>query len=307
MSNKIILKDRITGEEQYPITYSDCIITKDNSNVATESVVDYKIADTLESSPSIVTAITDLKNKLQDEEDVAVAVEEQISDASIKVFNDLWLKACGTCGAVDWENHPEAPYYLNELWLTYDEAIVVYTAGNRLALVYTFDSTNLLKSKTNLPPIDLDRYHSTSSTYTGMSWKFFNNPSIEIIRVCDDKQKLCLGGSAYAAFAACRNLKKILGIMDISNVTDNNLFNGAQNFGNLTTFYLVGLKSDIDLHRCTAISAETLQYMMTNRTGTNTITITLSAGRYNKVINGEDEFEGLLDLASSKNILIASA
>lgn len=83
----------------------DSDFNKDKEALATEIMkkgnktwVEERISSTLNSSPAIVEAVTELKNKLQDDNDVAVSVEKQIAEAKRAVFDDLWDSATGPYG-----------------------------------------------------------------------------------------------------------------------------------------------------------------------------------------------------------------
>lgn len=57
---------------------------------------------------------------------------DDIEEAKYKVFDDLWLTAVGTFGSIDHthvEDGVSKPYYLNELWLTYKEAVKIFELG----------------------------------------------------------------------------------------------------------------------------------------------------------------------------------
>lgn len=108
------------------------------------------IADT----ETLTGLLTDLHNKtkaelasgLQQKQDSLTTSEDlSISDANVlslterakqRLFDDMWLKAVGTYGSIDHthvENGKAAPYYLNELWLTYDEALAVDRGSREFA------------------------------------------------------------------------------------------------------------------------------------------------------------------------------
>lgn len=76
--------------------------------------------------------------------------------AKKRLFIDMWNEACGQYGKYDPENapDPEYPFYLNELWLTYDEAVTVYLDG-------TFNSKSSggkrFSNRTNMP---ITAYHA---------------------------------------------------------------------------------------------------------------------------------------------------
>lgn len=56
------------------------------------------------------------------------AVSDAITASKLALFVDMWNTACGTSGKYHPVNAPDAqhPFYLNTLWLTYEEAIRIY-------------------------------------------------------------------------------------------------------------------------------------------------------------------------------------
>ena len=76
--------------------------------------------------------LTAKQDKLVNSADVTVGEDDKLTVTDLakrEVFDDLWIKAAGSFGTVD-HTHTEdgvnKPYYLNEVWMTYEEAIVVY-------------------------------------------------------------------------------------------------------------------------------------------------------------------------------------
>ena len=76
--------------------------------------------------------LTAKQDKLVNSADVTVGEDDKLTvtdTAKRKVFDDLWISAAGSNGTVDHthtEDNVSKPYYLNEVWMTYEEAIVVY-------------------------------------------------------------------------------------------------------------------------------------------------------------------------------------
>ena len=87
---------------------------------------------TLPTATEFDAALTAKQDKLVNSADVTVGEDDKLSvtdAAKRKAFDDLWISAASSFGTVD-HTHTEGgvnkPYYLNEVWMTYEEAIVVY-------------------------------------------------------------------------------------------------------------------------------------------------------------------------------------
>ena len=82
-------------------------------------------------SPTLVTeALRKVQQLLTPDEQAQV--KKNIGVSKMELFDDLWHEAVGKYGDVD-HSHTEdgvsKPYYLNELWLTYEEAVAIYNEG----------------------------------------------------------------------------------------------------------------------------------------------------------------------------------
>lgn len=285
------------------------------NKITSEKLVDFKIADTLESSPAIVEAVTDLKNILNDDEDAAMAVEKQIVDAKVKVFDDMFLRAVGKWGTVDhthMENGKPYPYYLNKIWMTYEEAIDVVNAGapSTIYLEWRYSYSNI---RTHLPFTN-GLPATGTSTAKVRAICFAKNTSMEIINVNvlgtgltftpDNFKNL---GATNASIFSGDNLKEIIGIIAASKAEE---YTNCRIFGkcpSLEEVQVKGVTYNLTIKELPKISANSLTYLFKNRAGVSEITITLHADIYNKIINEEDDYAGLADLALEKNIILATA
>lgn len=127
----------------------------------------------------------------------AAELDGEIDAAKRKVFDDLWLAAVGTYGSID-HTHTEdgvsKPYYLNELWLTYQEAVKIMELGK----LTNNDNTNRYSSsivRTMLPA-------NIRTSIAGCQRTFFGS------RV--EKISLDLGVPYISCFENCKNLDTIL-------------------------------------------------------------------------------------------------
>ena len=318
MAKTTTLKERGTGAVIYPQTIPSQVIFPDGTD----------LDDALESQKQETVAAlkdyakkTDLSKKqdaLTDSLDVkvsgtALTVTERAKRA---VFDDMWRAAAGTWGKIDYshfENGVSKPYYLNELWLTYEEAVAVMAWG-AITTYSTLARYKKAKIRTNLPP----RVGATSDANTTVAFdlKYFDQGSdIEILNLVCEPQVGNHGfvvapqgaGSDFGLSGS--KLRKVLGIV---------------NLGKLTSFwtYLIWtpkleeirishLKVSITFAKCPLISAASIRYLIGERSGTNAITVTLHADTYAKLTSAvddpDDEWYGLIDLAAAKNITFACA
>lgn len=222
---------------------------------------------------------------------------QKIGRAATKTFDDLFLAAAGTWGRIDHTHKKEdgtpSPYYLNELWLTYEEAVAIYNAYVKTDSKCSTNYTGV-NIRTNLP---------FGTSYITSLGQMFQGCKMEVIRVG------CAATTSYAAFASCANARKIYGI-----IIDGS-FPAAQDFSGcvkLETLEISRLKKSLILSDSPLLSAYSVNYIVTKAANTTAITITLHADVYNKIVEAaesdtESEWSGLLELAASKNITFASA
>lgn len=144
-------------------------------------------------------AIEGAQSRLESSDDVTVA-DNRLSlteRAKREVFDDLFRQAVGIFGKVD-HTHVEADgverhYFLNDLWLTYEEALAIYDAG-RLRQSYT-DKTDYVNQmfyrgkaiRTCLPAYQKDGWYGTSASYTFMDChqiEVINQPNLKPLNMC---------------------------------------------------------------------------------------------------------------------------
>lgn len=235
----------------------------------------------------------------------------------IDYWNAVWTVRCTfnhlndplidrVLGKYDPENAPDAQHPFrayDDVWLTYEEAMQVIkeyhwapgqntlagclqNAHSRVAVPFTFGA------------------HS----------KEINLASIAVYN--DDIEEVCFAFGPYTwgfqiykldtAFHATRSkLRKIHGILPVrANCTFSGWVSGATN---LESFRLWGLAKDIEMASCPKLDLATVDYLITNRAGTNGITVTLHPTVYDKIMDeANEEWHALLDKAASKNITIAT-
>lgn len=119
---------------------------------------------------------------------------------------------------------------------------------------------------------------------------------------------------AYAAdvsymFERCPKLKKIIGQLDIRNITSNvNVTRMFYQCGLLEDVRISSLKVNISFAYSPLISLESLQYLITNAANTSPITVTVHADVYAKIQDEtQTEWHALIASAQEKNITFATA
>ena len=132
---------------------------------------------------------------------------------------------------------------------------------------------------------------------------------------CAALETACVTSSiAYAAdasymFERCPKLKKIIGQLDIRNITSNvNVTRMFYRCGLLEDVRISSLKVNISFAYSPLISIESLQYLITNAANTSPITVTVHADVYAKIQDeGQVDWHALIETAAAKQITFATA
>lgn len=233
-------------------------------------------------------------------------------EAQHKVFDDMWLAAVGTYGSIDYTHVEEGvsrPYYLNTLWLTYEEAIKVTEAKPPRTPILTDYLNEDSGVRTNLPLRDMpsggggaDSDHVTIS-------RAFNAPDLEVVNLATDRFRF----TGYYGFIKAFNGAKLHTILGNINFFDSGVVADGSSY-NCTMFgpVLVNVKID-QLDRnlqlfSPVISLESLQYMLQHSSApAKGFTLTVHPTVYAKITDtANTEWHALLDLAASKNVNIAT-
>lgn len=318
MAQIITLTDRKTGEAVYPVTSTKAVFDEKGEDLDTllaaqkqETVAalkDYAKKTDLSKKQDTLTDSLDVKVS-----GTALTVTERAKRA---VFDDLFLAAAGTWGKIDYshfENGVSKPYYLNELWLTYEEAVAVMDWG-AITTYSTLARYKGAKIRTNLPP----RVGATSdaNTTTAFDLKYFDRDSdIEILNLACGSQAGNMGfvvapqGGGWDYGLSGSKLRKVLGIVNLGKQTST--WNDILWTPKLEEIKISHLKVNFSFRKCPLISAASIRYLIGERSGTNAITVTLHADTYAKVTSAvddpDDEWYGLIDLAAAKQITFACA
>ena len=192
------------------------------------------------------------------------------SSAKQKVFDDLWIKAAGSNGTVD-HTHTESgvnkPYYLNEVWMTYEEAIVVYNE-------YYADIRSLqlreIYGVTNFPP-----------PASGSSSPYYNLKAHNAKVINVGNGFLVQGFSGWLTDS--QKLTKIIGDINLQYWEASIKSNWYLDAPNLTDVSIYHLHNDFNIKFLKNISLSSMQYMVNNSTATSPITVTVHPRVYAKL------------------------
>ena len=190
--------------------------------------------------------------------------------AKRKVFDDLWIKAAGSNGTVD-HTHTESgvskPYYLNEVWMTYEEALVVYNENfTDIKSLYGRE----IYGVTNFAP----PRNNAAVTYSN-----FYAPNVVTINV--GSSFLVSGFMGWCSNSP--NLTKIIGPINLQYWKP-----GVNSYGyliapNLRDINLYHLSNNFNISSLKSISLSSMQYMVNNSTATSPITVTVHPRVYAKL------------------------
>lgn len=132
---------------------------------------------------------------------------------------------------------------------------------------------------------------------------------------CSSLEVACVASSVvYAAnvsymFESCLKLKKVIGILDVRNITDSTyvtrIFLGCKL---LEYVRIASLKVNISFAQSPLLSLESLQYLINNATNTSAITVTVHADVYAKIQDeGQADWHALIAAGQAKNITFTTA
>lgn len=254
-------------------------------------------------------ALTAKQDKLVNSDDVTIGIDNKLTVTDLakrEVFDDLWIKAAGSNGTVD-HTHTESgvnkPYYLNEVWMTYEEALVVYNE-------YYADVMSLhqryMYGKTNFaPPIN-----GSSNIYAN-----FRAPNAVSINVGTG----FLPSGFMGWCSSSPNLTKIIGSINLQYWRPEVNSYDYLTSPNLRDINLYRLKYNFSIASLKIISLASMQYMVNNSTATSPITVTVHPDVYAKLtgdttnaaaaaLTAEElaQWQQLVTDATSKNINFAT-
>lgn len=296
MSKIIQLKDRETHEVAYPATH-------------VEAVYDEK-GNKLDSILTTKANIEDLSNVLA--EQVLEPTRDDLNhltreEAKKDLFIDLWNSVNAGVGQY---NKDTGFFELNGLTdITYEQAINIYEKG-RLTFPYPTPIDNELV-RTNI----LDNSLLSIFDLAPRLQLLVRSNTIEVLRInyndtygtrlSDDQNH---GGLFYSLLVRAPKLRHILGVVDMSLISNPNsyLFNESSFFPLLETLKIRNLHISLKLMQCPALSLESLQFLVAGASNTSPITVTVHSEIYQKLIDTSNtEWNKVLLDASAKDISFA--
>ena len=217
------------------------------------------VVDWLDKKQKTLAATTDVKVQSADEDTDGLYLTDS---AKMRLFIDQWdaaWKVSGTVyGKYDPENAPDAehPFMGNEIWMTYEEAILVmeYSSGfSAYQIIYLVN----IPIKTLLP-IPLGSYN-TSVDIMSMN-------ELRTIRFIDalNKGNVQVISQHPWFISNCPNLTKIEGTFNISNMDASSCARFLRYSVNIKEFRASGLNKHLNLQTNSKLSLATMQYLVDN-------------------------------------------
>ena len=135
---------------------------------------------------------------------------------------------------------------------------------------------------------------------------FVNCSALEVAYI---SSAIIYADNAAYMFEGCRKLGKVIGILDIRNVTSNSYETRIfYNCELLEYVRISNLKVSISFAQSPLLSLESLQYLINNASNTSAITVTVHADVYAKIQDESNtDWHSLLALAQEKQITFATA
>lgn len=264
--------------------------------------------DSLPTATELDALFTAKQDKLVNSADITVGEDDKLAVTDLakrEVFDDLWIKAAGSDGTVDHthtEDNVSKPYYLNEVWMTYEEALVVY--NEKFERVDALIDRSI-RGVTNFVP----RPNSTVLVFS-----YLAAPYAKVINVGNILANAMVGWLNVAPFVTNILGKVDLYYWDASKSSCNYLACPS-----LTTINLHNLRYDFNIGKLKRISLASMQYMVNNSQATSSITVTVHPDVYAKLTGDttneaaaaltSDElaqWTALVTTANSKNISFAT-
>ena len=259
----------------------------------------------LPTNESLVESLGEKQGNISTTDDLDLSEENLLSLTNMakkRLFIDEWNKVCGAFGSYDPDNAPDSehPFLLNDVWLTYEEAIEILIisdfTSNNINGAYSYNNS----IRTLLPRRIRDV--SASAAWHGCS-------NLETLRFTDG-----LFSTLSNAFYNCPKLKSINLIR--GNIALDNAFKKCYA---LETLYINNLNRNVSLEDSPLITLDSLTYIVNNASNTTSITVTVHPDVYAKLIGNEtsdsysnltdeekERWTSLLSLALSKNISFAT-
>lgn len=219
------------------------------------------------------------------------AVSEAIQSAKLALFIYEFNAAAGANGKYDPVNAPDPqhPFYLNKLWLTYEEAVVSMAHINEIYLRGGASMSDLNIRTNMLAAKPVPTGWGVGFVY--LNGVCLNNGSIEVLNVGNNAVDSSdnLGIFVYN----CPNLHTIIGQIDLIYVTNISI-NAFALSPKLQEVRLYRLKTSISFKDCPLLSLATLQYLVDNAANTAEITVTVHPTVYGKLTDEQADIIAMM-------------
>lgn len=219
------------------------------------------------SDQTLASAFNAKQTKLEDTTDVVIESETDTTDglyltdsAKMRLFIDQWNAAWNINGTVygkyDPEHAPDAlhPFMGNEIWMTYEEAILVMEYSSGFSAYQSISLVNI-PIKTLLP-IPLGSYN-TYVDIMGMR-------ELRAIRFIENRGNARVISQQPWFISDCINLTRIEGTFNISNMDSSACWRFLRGSVNIKEFRASGLNKALNLITNSKLSLATMQYLVDN-------------------------------------------
>lgn len=226
-----------------------------------------------DSSQTLAWQFAACQNKLTDTADIQVRAEARPSgqhytpyglylkdSAKMRLFIDQWNAAWNINGTVygkyDPEHAPDAlhPFMGNEIWMTYEEAILVMEYSSGFSAFQSISLVNI-PIKTLLPiPLGL---YNTYVDIMGMR-------ELRAIRFIENRGNALVISQQPWFISDCTNLTRIEGTFNISNMDSSACWRFLRGSVNIKEFRASGLNKPLNLITNSKLSLATMQYLVDN-------------------------------------------
>ena len=201
---------------------------------------------------------------------------QDIDKASKQCFIDLFNTAAGPCGKYDPDNAPDAdhPFLCNELWLTYEEAMLVYKY--RVTTHHDFYERCYdphYTSQTNLLRTVLSPIHTQYVETLDLTRFVCQCQNVEILNISTNTAQPFYIGPCDDAFKNCLSLREVhpsLIFTKLSSYGQNAIpFRGCSSLEHLFAEFRV----DAYLQDCPKLSLASVEYIASHSSAGVTVTV----------------------------------
>lgn len=300
MAQITTLTDRQSGAPLYPVTSTKAIFSESGEDL--DALLAGQKQD-LQNSLRGYAQKTDLTEGLAKKQDsLSTSDDLQITDghqlsltakAKMRLFIDLWNEACGTYGKYDPANAPDSdhPFYLNTLWLTYEEAVAVM-------ILPVMNPSNLNRlyhdvktARTHMPTLSYMSVSNGNTTFKGSSFEVIEAGSISV-------------GSNM--FKNCKNLRRVSIYAPNNNTSIPDIWSGCAKLEDIE--FPIVYRTSFSLSDSPLLSLPTAQRIVSKTSASGAaITITVHPDVYAKLTDEtNEEWHKVLTDAADKNINFAT-